>query len=293
MPTLIKPIPPLLRLPLELRHIIYRLLLPLITPDNRFRCGPQESLFLISRLVRDRNPELLCLGRDPRPPLAQTGLLSLRGGNRQLYGEISALLYINPTKLRIVDTLTFKDCSAAAVLNLVKQPWIRQNVVSVELYIAYDGLRFTYPDRYEYAMSPKITARYPSAYGSLWSYLRNRLLRHDAGVEQPRNLSQLAKVLNTFPQLKNVTIWTDTTMLFDIWSDPVGDAQAFRPLLDRGVFVSFGFPPFFDTKRVSEYQTGFDTMLRRKRCWGLNRNGGTRVEWTQEGDERHLVAVED
>lgn len=88
-------------------------------------------------------------------------------------------------------------------------------------------------------------------------------------------------------------MWTDTALLFDIWSDPVGDAQAFQPLLDRGVFVSFGFPPFFNTKRVSEYRTGFDAMLRRKTCWASKRSVGTRIEWTQEGNERHLVAVKD
>lgn len=118
--------------------MIYRLLLPLVTPHNKYNCGPQESVFLISRLFRDRNPEISCLGRDPRPPSAQTGLLSLRGGNRQLYGEISALLYINPLNLRIVDTLTFRDCSEGAVLDILKQPWVRENVVSVELSVRTD-----------------------------------------------------------------------------------------------------------------------------------------------------------
>jgi hypothetical protein len=305
-------VPPLLRLPIELRLMIYDLLLPLITPHSRWRTSPQEGVFIIARPSEDQPPGISCLGRDPRPRSSQVGILTLRAVNRQIYRETNRFIYVHPLRLRIIDGLSFRDCSKVAVLNLMKQRWISENIVYVELYFASNGLWFTYPARCASQPSPQNEARYTLSYGyCIWTWLRNRLFGHkdqsediphevnisqELRIEEPGSLTQLAEALNTFPQLKYVTLNTDSSLLFEIWSDPMQDADAFKPLLDRGVHVSFEFPPFYNTAKVVEYRAGFDAMLlRRKKLLNLRStpNMKSKVTWKVEGNRSHIVALQD
>jgi hypothetical protein len=280
----ITPKPPLLRIPIELRRMIYDLLLPLRFLPNKWNCGRGKGILLISGMSEKSPAQLTFLGREGRPPTHQTGFLSLRGVNQQLYDETSALLIINPLNLRIVDDLAFTRSSEAVVLSFLRQPWIRENVVHVELYIAYDGLRFTYPLPSD--QQPYVLRQYPSRYGTFWSHLINRWFSQSVNVKETHNLQHLAKVLSTFPKLNTVTLMTDCEKLFSIWSDPLGDAEAFRPLLKRGIIVSFQFPQFSSTERVMVYRRAFDAMLRQKspRSTWWTEAPRENMTWESEGD---------
>jgi hypothetical protein len=135
-----------------------------------------------------------------------------------------------------------KLCNEPQLLEWLRQKWVRENLVSVNLHFAFSGDN-SYPYRGE-----QMIKRYPSA-----SVILVRRLCWALGLAKgywmydwefafvPRHtLSPLCKALEKCPKLEKLELVTDYEAFFDIWKDPLGDLIAMRPLVERGVEVQIG-----------------------------------------------------
>jgi len=117
------------------------------------------------------------------------------------------------------------------------------------------------------------------------------------------DLKQMAKFLLSFPQLKRVALCftskesepLGSPVGWNIWRDPLADAEAFLPLRENGVAVGIEFDwpyflvdtgcPLFAIEIINTWgereRAAFQKMLRRKRFWRRMRGVKTdeQAEW--------------
>ncbi len=286
----------LLELPLELRQEIYCLLLPLQQNPfyhlTRYSCCISDNFngyfrYILNNSCRGERSWVICeyTNRQPRVPI---GLLALRTTRSQLYHEITSLTAVNwiPKKLEntdrltlqrvgIADTAAFKLCSQPWVSAIMRQARFRQEVGAVHIHLS------------------------PAALYSWFANSWRRLINEPAG-----KLRNLAAVLAIYSQLQTIIITASGTAVFSTWSDLLGDAESFAPLVERGVRVTFWVDCTYTTEsnfksgikgswkeresKEMEWRRAFDEIIKRKKATDVasakGRLGsgiaGKNVEWT-------------
>jgi hypothetical protein len=236
----------LLRLPLEIRCLIYTFIAP---PTRR----PGPIPWIEQRFSQNPNFDLARY-REFQPAFDTSsarkwkdgsercgGLLSLAAANRQLYHEIRDLGLIGFPALRlgILDDQTLKHSASKEILELARQDFVRENVVAVEFFFAHKEM--TDPDMKDLSIEDHFNLK---AYFIKLDFLRSFFGRNSALLElhsksKKHELKELVAVLATYPKIKSVKIRSDHSGFFEAWRDPKGNGQAFLPLLRRGVTVEF------------------------------------------------------
>ncbi len=140
------------------------------------------------------------------------------------------------------------------MLNLVRQPWLKDKMTFVKLEFSETGVPF---ENTSVASSPTEVI-FPSIEGGKWRQISNWLR---VGQLKPKsgNLKQIAEVLLVFPHLKNIIMSTDS-------GNPLGDFDAFRPLLEKGVHIAF----YFISRRIIKRTVSLERLRRFRHRKDLN-----------------------
>jgi hypothetical protein len=243
--------PRLLMLPLEIRHIIYHLL--------QTNSGSHWHVGKAHQRPKATGTHLFQYGiRYPRKNLT---LFGLRATNRQLHQETHEFITYPNLCLRLVDTMSFKNWSSPEVQTLIGDSFARENIVAVQFHFAFNG-KCLYRSKSRVKVDADQQDHVPftivkTTLKSLFSLFG----KHNTAQKMPFSLKGFLEYMESCPRLSLVTIINDHTDFYDLWEDPVGDLEAFEPLLKRGVHIEIQQYPSCSPKM--EVYKKFEQMLKR------------------------------
>jgi hypothetical protein len=252
-----------LDLPMELRIDIYKLMrLSLPTWFARRDLNKARD-FQIARFTTFGLPFLSCKNtRGPKTHIP-TIFKDLRLCSRQIYAETKQYVFTPLVNLTIMENRLLTFCSAQETFDLLqKHRWMEQNIKEVNIKVWYFGTTISHVPSDEKRFFGNNNSLIPqSTLDKIYPWPYNTM------TERGKDMKLIAKYLMDISRLEKVTlnleIYSKHDMFFDIWRDPLGDAEVLYPLKKRGVRVAIQMP--VDPGDI--LHNAFKRMMSRKKFW--------------------------